>query len=188
LLRESIETARCVLESLERRRPQIEEAVQAILNAFRTGNKVLLCGNGGSACDASHLAAELVGHYKIERRALPAVSLSSDGPLLSCLGNDFAFEDIFARQVEALGNRGDILVAFTTSGNSRNVVRAIEAAGRLGVISIAFLGAGGGLARGLANIEILVESQETARIQEAHLFLLHVLMDGVEQGLTEVRI
>jgi len=173
---------------MDKLQPQIEEAAQAILSAFRTGNKVLLCGNGGSACDASHLAAELVGHYKAQRRGLPAVSLSSDGPLLSCLGNDFAFDDIFARQVEALAKPGDVLVAFTTSGNSRNVARAIEAAGRLGVTSIAFLGAGGGRARGLANIEILVEHQETARIQEAHLFLLHVLMDGIEERLTEARI
>lgn len=187
-MRKSTETAKRVLESLDKLQPQIEQAVQAVLSAFRTGNKVLLCGNGGSACDASHLAAELVGHYKAQRRGLPAVSLSSDGPLLSCLGNDFAFDDIFARQVEALGKPGDILIAFTTSGNSRNVVRAIEAATRLGLISIAFLGAGGGRARELANIEILVEHQETARIQEAHLFLLHILMDGIEGSLTEARL
>jgi D-sedoheptulose 7-phosphate isomerase len=121
-----------------------------------------------------------VGHYKIDRQALPAIALSADGALLTCLGNDFAFEHIFVRQVEALGNPGDVLIVFSTSGNSRNVLRALESARRRGLISIALLGRGGGAARGQADIELIVASEETARIQEAHQFLLHALMDIIE--------
>jgi D-sedoheptulose 7-phosphate isomerase len=141
---------------------------------------VLICGNGGSGCEAQHLAAELVGHYKTDRAALSAIALSADGALLTCIGNDFAFEEIFARQVEGLGNRGDVLLVFTTSGNSRNVVRALEAARRRGLKTIALLGRGGGAARGQADLELIVASDETARIQEAHQFLLHAIMDIIE--------
>jgi D-sedoheptulose 7-phosphate isomerase len=183
----NLEAAAGVLASLRALAPQAESAVHIILAAFRTGNKLLLCGNGGSACDASHLAAEFVGHFKADRAALPAVSLSSDGPLLSCLGNDFSFEDIFARQVEALGRPGDVLIAFSTSGNSPNIVRALETARRLDVRSIALLGRDGGRARGLADIEFIVGHQDTARVQEGHLFLLHALVEGVEENLTEGR-
>ncbi|MCI0666258.1 MAG: SIS domain-containing protein, partial [Acidobacteria bacterium] len=144
------------------------------------GHKILICGNGGSGCEAQHLAAELVGHYKTDRPAMPAIALSADGALLTCLGNDFLFEDIFARQVEALGNPDDVLIVFSTSGNSRNVLRALESARRRGLISVALLGRGGGAARGQADIELIVAHEETARIQEAHQFLLHALMDIIE--------
>jgi D-sedoheptulose 7-phosphate isomerase len=181
----SIETAKRVLEGLKPLEPVVERTAAALIRALRQGNKILVCGNGGSGCEAQHLAAELIGHYKADRASLPAIALSADGALLSCLGNDFSFDDIFARQVEGLGNRGDVLVAFTTSGNSRNVLRAIEAARRRDLTTIALLGRGGGAALGKADIELVVTSDETARIQEAHQFLLHILMDLVEAGVSK---
>jgi D-sedoheptulose 7-phosphate isomerase len=176
----TIEAAQRVLESLKRDEPLVRRIAATLQAALREGGKVLICGNGGSGCEAQHLAAELVGHYKIDRPALPAVALSADGALLTCLGNDFAFEDIFARQVTALGNPGDVLIVFTTSGNSRNVLGALEAARRRGLVTIALLGRGGGAARGQADIELIVAHDETARVQEAHQFLLHALMDIME--------
>lgn len=176
----ALESAQQVFESLKPQAPLVEQIAGTIQAALRAGGKILLCGNGGSGCEAQHLAAELVGHYKTDRAALPAIALSADGALLTCLGNDFAFEDIFARQVEAFGQRGDVLLAFTTSGNSRNVMRALEAARRRGVKTIALLGRGGGAARGRADIELIVAHDETARIQEAHQFLLHAIMDVIE--------
>ncbi len=176
----SIETAKQVIDSLKSFEPVVERIAAAMLTALRGGHKILICGNGGSGCEAQHLAAELVGHYKRDRPALPAIALSADGALLTCLGNDFAFEDIFVRQVEALGNPGDVLMVFSTSGNSRNVLRALETAHRRGMISIALLGRKGGAASGQADLELIVANDETARIQEAHQFLLHALMDLVE--------
>lgn len=176
----ALESAQQVFESLKPQAPLVEQIAATIQAALRAGGKILLCGNGGSGCEAQHLAAELVGHYKTDRAALPAIALSADGALLTCLGNDFAFEDIFARQVEAFGQSGDVLLVFTTSGNSRNVLRALETARRRGVKTIALLGRGGGAARGRADIELIVAHEETARIQEAHQFLLHAIMDVIE--------
>lgn len=180
----TIETARQVLESLKSAEPLVRQIAATMQSALDKGHKILICGNGGSGCEAQHLAAELVGHYKIDRQALPAIALSADGALLTCLGNDFAFEYIFARQVEALGHPGDVLIVFSTSGDSRNVLRALESARRRSLISIALLGRGGGEARGQADIELIIASEETARIQEAHQFLLHALMDIIEDILS----
>ena len=157
----------------------MDAASRLLLETLRRGNKVLVCGNGGSASEAQHLAAELVGRYKSDRRAFPAIAFT-DGPILTSLGNDFGFAGVFSRQVEALGAPGDLLVIFTTSGNSPNVLGALETAKARGLESIAFLGKGGGAAKGLAGCEILVQSPETARVQEAHQFLLHCIMDVVE--------
>jgi D-sedoheptulose 7-phosphate isomerase len=176
----ALESAQQVFESLKPFAPVVAEIAATMQTALRSSGKILLCGNGGSGCEAQHLAAELVGHYKTDRAALSAIALLADGALLTCIGNDFAFEDIFARQVEGLGNPGDVLLVFTTSGNSRNVVRALEAAQRRGLKTIALLGRGGGAARGQADFELIVASDETARIQEAHQFLLHAIMDIIE--------
>lgn len=179
--RTALENAQQVLASLQTHESTVEQIAATMLTAVRDGRKILLCGNGGSACEAQHLAAELAGHYQRERRALPAVALSADGALLTCIGNDFDFNDIFARQVEALGNPGDVLMMFTTSGNSPNVLQALDAARQRGLVTITLLGRGGGAARGKAILEIIVAHDDTARIQEAHQFLLHALMDIIER-------
>jgi D-sedoheptulose 7-phosphate isomerase len=176
----SLETAQQVLESLKPLAPVVARVAASLQTTLRNGGRILICGNGGSGCEAQHLAAELVGHYKTDRAALPAIALSADGALLTCLGNDFAFEEIFARQVEAFGQPGDVLLVFTTSGNSPNVLRALAVARRRSVKTIALLGRDGGAARGQADIELIVAHDETARIQEAHQFLLHAIMDIIE--------
>ncbi|MFN0123547.1 MAG: SIS domain-containing protein [Blastocatellia bacterium] len=176
----ALASAQQVFESLKPFAPVVEQIAATMQTTLGQGGRILICGNGGSGCEAQHLATELVGHYKTDRAAFSAIALSADGALLTCIGNDFAFEDIFARQVEGLGNPGDVLIVFTTSGNSRNVARALEAARQRGLKTIALLGRGGGAARGQADIELIVASDETARIQEAHQFLLHAIMDVIE--------
>ena len=162
-----------VFQSLREIRPEIDRAGELILRTLRSGGKLLLCGNGGSAAEAQHFATELVGRYFKNRRALPAVALTADGTLLSCIGNDYGYDDVFARQVEGLAQAGDLLVVFTSSGNSENVIRALRAAQRRQAATLAFLGRGGGRTRGLATCELIVPGTSGRAAQEAHLFLLH---------------
>ncbi len=176
-----------VLAELKSQAPLIDEITRAIAKALGAGQKLLTCGNGGSACQAQHFAAELMGRYRAVRPGLPALALDVDGALMSCLGNDFSFEDIFARQVQALGQPGDVLVALSTSGNSENVLRALTSARQSGMISIALLGRDGGRTKGAAALELIVAHQDTARVQEAHQFLIHAIMDGVEETLAPQR-
>ena len=165
-----------------------EEAFQRIaaeaVATLRAGGKILTCGNGGSAADAMHLAEELVGRYKNNRRSLPAVSLNGDTTLLTCIGNDFGFDQVFSRQIEGLANQNDLLICFSTSGNSPNILRAIEAAKTGRVKSVALLGKGGGKAKGKADLEIIVASNEGGRVQEAHTLLLHALLEIIERDVT----
>jgi D-sedoheptulose 7-phosphate isomerase len=144
---------------------------------------VLTAGNGGSAADALHLSEELVGRYRDNRRALPAIALVSDGTALTCIGNDFGFDQVFARQIEALGQPGDVLVLFTSSGNSANLIFALEAARKKGVKTVALLGRGGGKLKGLADAEWIVPSPSGARVQELHGWALHVILEVVENRL-----
>jgi D-sedoheptulose 7-phosphate isomerase len=163
-------------------RPAIDRAGEMILATLQRGGKLLICGNGGSAAEAAHFATELVGRYAKTRRSLPAVALSSDGSLLSCIGNDFGYEQIFARQVAGLAQRGDLLVVLTSSGNSANIIAALHAAKQAGIESIAFLGRGGGSAKGVATCDLIMPGNSGAAAQEAHLFLIHhfcELIDGV---------
>jgi D-sedoheptulose 7-phosphate isomerase len=153
---------------------------EKVVECLRNGGKVLTCGNGGSAADALHLAQELVGCYERDRRALPAVCLSADATALTCIGNDYGFERIFARGVEALGKKGDVLVAFTTSGNSPNVLAALEAARRLGVVTVVLTGKNGGKARALCDHALVVPSETTARIQEVHTLILHQWLEAID--------
>ena len=162
---------------------EVERCAQFIADALEAGGKVLTAGNGGSAADALHLSEELVGRYKNNRRALPAIALAADGTALTCIGNDFGFDQIFARQVEALGAPGDVLVLFTSSGNSQNLIRALETAKSRGVRTVALLGRGGGKLKGLADIEWLVPSSIGARVQELHGWVLHVILEVVENRL-----
>jgi D-sedoheptulose 7-phosphate isomerase len=162
---------------------EVDRCAAVIAEALQGGGKVLTAGNGGSAADALHLSEELVGRYKNNRRALPAIALASDGTALTCIANDFGFDQVFARQVEALGNKGDVLVLFTSSGNSTNLILAVEMAKTRGVKTVAFIGRGGGKLKGLADAEWVVPSAIGARVQELHGWALHVILEVVENRL-----
>src|SRR5271167_2594896 len=164
---------------------QIEAASAVIAEALLSGHKLLACGNGGSAADASHLTTEFVVRFDRERRAYPAISLASHGGDLTAIGNDYSFADLFARQVQAYGQPGDVLAVFTTSGRSENIFRALAAAKELSVKTIAFLGRDGGKCAGLADVELQVGGKITARIQEGHKFLLHTICELVEEQLAD---
>ena len=167
--------------SLARIEPAFEEAAALVVGALRAGRKVLAAGNGGSAAEAMHLAEELSGRYHADRRALPGLALCADGTALTCIGNDFGFADVFARQVEAFGSEGDVLALFTTSGNSENLLRAARAARARGVRVLAFAGRGGGALAPLSDILLDVPDAGTsAHVQEAHQVLLHALLERVE--------
>jgi D-sedoheptulose 7-phosphate isomerase len=173
------ETVR-TLQALPTLRPAIDRAGDLILATLRRGGKLLICGNGGSAAEAAHFATELVGRYQKNRRALPAIALSSDGSLLSCIGNDYGYDQTFARQVAGLARPGDLLVVLTSSGNSPNILAALQEAGRLGLESIAFLGRGGGRARGLSTCDLIMPGESGAAAQEAHLFLIHHFCERID--------
>jgi D-sedoheptulose 7-phosphate isomerase len=158
----------------------VTAAGQAIMDCLVSGRKVLTCGNGGSAADALHLSEELVGRYKGDRRALPAVCLNADVTALTCIGNDYGYDHVFSRQVEALGSPGDVLVGFTTSGNSPNVLDAFRRAKEMGLVTILVGGKDGGLAKSLCVHEIIVPSSTTARIQEVHTLILHQWLEVIE--------
>jgi D-sedoheptulose 7-phosphate isomerase len=150
---------------------------------LKNGGKILFCGNGGSAADSQHLASELTGRFIKDRRPLAAIALSTDTSALTCIGNDYSFDEIFARQVAGLGRACDLLIGISTSGNSRNVIRAVEEAQKLGMQSIGLLGNDGGKLRGLCNQSIVVPSQKTARIQECHILIGHTLCGLIEEEL-----
>ena len=162
---------------------QVQHAADMLSDALLSGHKLLACGNGGSAADASHLTTEFVVRFNQDRRPYPAISFTANGGDLTACGNDYSFDDIFARQVRAYGQRGDILFAFTTSGNSENVLRALQTAKREGVATVAFLGRDGGRTSGVADVELIVPHGITARIQEAHKLLLHTICELVELRL-----
>ena len=164
---------------------QLHNAAALCIEVFQRGGKLLICGNGGSAAEAQHLAGELMGRYKKERPPLPAVALTADSALLTCIGNDYRFEEVFARQVRGLAQPADALIAFTTSGNSPNVLLALEAAREMNIPGIAFLGGEGGKAKLAATCTLIVPHPETARVQEGHQFLMHCLMDEIEAWFRE---
>lgn len=159
---------------------KIAQVAQLMGRAFREGRKVLLFGNGGSATDAAHIAAEFVGRYKCERAPLPAIALATDIAAITCIANDYGFEELFARQVRAHGQKGDIAIAISTSGNSANVVNGVVAAKDLGLTTIAWTGGTGGKLAGLVDVAFVVPSTSTARIQESHITLGHVLCELIE--------
>ena len=161
----------------------VNEASKVIAKSFSSGNKLMLCGNGGSAADSQHIAAEMTGRFIKDRRPLPAIALTTDTSALTCIANDYSFEDVFARQVGALGRSGDVLIAISTSGNSGNVIKAMHVANELGVKVIALTGRDGGKMKSLADLSIIVPSQTTARVQEAHIFIGHIICGLVEKEL-----
>ncbi len=157
------------------------QIVQATLVSITNGGKILVAGNGGSAADAQHFAAEFVAMYKIARRAHPAVAFTTDASILTAVSNDYAFENIFSRQMEALGRKGDIFFALTTSGKSKNLINALKTAKANGVTTVALLGKGGGETKGLADHEIIIPSDNTPRIQEVQKLILHSIAEEVER-------
>lgn len=178
-LNEALET----FKSLGDLEAPLVEAANVVLDCLKSGGKILICGNGGSAADSAHIATEFTCRFQGDRRPYPAIALTVDGGLLLAIGNDYSFQDIFARQVHAYGKPGDVLIALSTSGKSRNVLSALEEARRRKLKTICLLGKSGGFTTGAADIEITVPGNVTARIQEAHKFLLHVLCEMVEPGL-----
>ena len=172
-----------LFQSLGVLEPAVNEASDLITKAFVSGNKLMLCGNGGSAADSQHIAAEMTGRFIKDRKPLPAIALTTDTSALTCIANDYSFEDIFARQVSALGRSGDVLIAISTSGNSINVIKAIHVAKELGIHVIALSGRDGGRMKSIADLSVIVPSQTTARIQEAHIFVGHVICGLVEKAL-----
>lgn len=159
------------------------QAGRAMADVLASGGKVLICGNGGSAADAQHISSELTGRFVKDRRPLAAIALTTDTSALTSIGNDYAFDDVFSRQVTALGRPGDLLVAISTSGNSRNVVKAVEAAKAASVVTLGLLGHEGGVLRTLCDHAIVVPSTVTARIQECHILIAHTLCGLVEDAL-----
>ncbi len=179
------ETVGTVTRTAERCAEHIGEASAVIADSIRRGGKVLICGNGGSAADSQHLAAELVGTLTVDRRrpAIPAIALTTDTSILTAVANDFGFEGVFARQVEALGRTGDVLIAISTSGNSEDVLLAVEVAGRQGLRTIALTGESGGKLAPMADVAIRIPSDETSHIQEAHLAVEQLIAFLVEDEL-----
>ena len=162
---------------------RIVQVVKLMATAFREGHKILLFGNGGSATDAAHIAAEFVGRYKRERDPLPAIALATDIAAITCIANDYGFEELFARQVRAHGRKGDVAIAISTSGNSPNVLRGAEAARACGLTTIGWTGGTGGKLAGVVDYPFVVPSTVTARIQESHITLGHVLCELIEEQL-----
>jgi D-sedoheptulose 7-phosphate isomerase len=180
VLRAQLDDHRAVAAEVENLLPTLGDLTDRLCRAFTACGRVYTFGNGGSAADAQHLAAELVGRYLRDRRPLPAIALTVDPSVVTCIANDYDFEQVFSRQIEALAGPGDVVIGFTTSGRSGNVVNGLEAARRVGATTVLFAGGDGGSARRLADIALLVPSTVTARIQEMHLLLLHLLSEGVD--------
>jgi D-sedoheptulose 7-phosphate isomerase len=181
----ALDESLATLAALRELEGAIERAANRCITTLRRDGKLLICGNGGSAAEAMHLTGELVGRYKVERRPLAAITLGTDPVVASCIGNDYCFEDAFSRQVRALGRPGDVLIVFSTSGRSANILEAMRAARQAEIATIAFLGRDGGTALALADEAIVVRHTDTARIQEGHQFLMHSLMDLLEASIAQ---
>ncbi|HCI44391.1 MAG TPA: phosphoheptose isomerase [Candidatus Omnitrophica bacterium] len=180
IFRESI---RVKEETLKNNSEKIVQSVESIRKLFTRNGKILFFGNGGSAADSQHIAAEFIGRFRKERRALPAIALTTDTSILTALGNDYSFDVIFARQIEGLAQRGDLAFGISTSGNSRNVIEGIKQAKKMGLKTISLTGCGGGKLAPLTDISIIVPSAETARIQESHICIAHAICELVEERI-----
>ncbi len=161
----------------------IETVSKTIIECIRRGGKLLICGNGGSAADSQHFAAELVGRFMIDRRALPAIALTTDTSILTAVGNDYGYDDVFVRQIDAICNPGDVVVGISTSGNSVNVVKAVARAKEMGAVTVCLLGNKGGYLKSAAKFAYVVNSTESARIQEVHIMIEHIICQIVESEL-----
>lgn len=180
LAESSIETKR---EFFSAHSGLVVRAAETMIQSLRSGGKILVFGNGGSAADAQHIAGELVNRFHFDRPALPAVALTTDTSVLTSIGNDSSFDFVFSRQIEALGRAGDIALAISTSGNSPNVIEAVKSAKRLGMITIALLGHDGGRLASLADLPVIVEHRSTPRIQEVHMTVAHIVCELIESEM-----
>ena len=164
----------------EEKEETTEKVAKDLAEVFTNGNKVLICGNGGSNCDALHFAEEFTGRFRKERRALPAIAIS-DSSHITCVGNDYGFDYIFSKGVEAYGKEGDMFIGISTSGNSGNVIKAVERAKELGMKTVALLGKDGGKLKGMCDYEFIIPGETSDRIQEIHMMILHIIIEGVER-------
>jgi len=183
-LEEHLATINLVLEI----KPTIAEMAGKLIGTLSRGGKILICGNGGSAADSQHFAAELVGRFEKERRGLPAIALTTDTSILTAIGNDYGFDRVFSRQVEALATPTDLLIGISTSGNSENVLQAIAAAKEIGCVTCGLTGRDGGKIAGAVDLNINIPVQRTARAQEAHLTILHILCELIEADFTNKKV
>lgn len=161
----------------------IQKSCEIVVKTIQNGNKIFICGNGGSAADAQHIAAEFTGRYKSERNPLAAIALTTDTSALTAIGNDYGFDFVFVRQLQALAKNGDALIAISTSGNSKNVIKAINFAKENGIKVIGFSGKGGGEMRNLCDLNLIVPSNDTARIQEMHIFIAHTICQAIDDSV-----
>tara|TARA_B100001057_G_C22340876_1_gene753235 strand:+ start:92 stop:610 length:519 start_codon:yes stop_codon:yes gene_type:complete len=169
------------MEKAEKNSYAIKKATSLIIKALRSKKVIFTCGNGGSASQASHLTAELLGRYKKKRRSLPSMSLNANESVVTCISNDFGYDNLFSRQLEGLGKKGDILISYSTSGKSKNILNAIKSAKEKGMVTISLLGNKGGLCKGKSDCEIIIKSASTALIQEKHLEVTHMLCDDIDK-------
>ena len=183
LLQQAIEDCIATTRSLASFEEPVRRTAKMVLECLGSGHKLLVCGNGGSASDATHLATEFLCRFREDRRPYPAITLTANGEFITAVCNDYHADEIFARQVWGLGQPGDLLIAFTTSGKSRNILKALEEAKRRGLHSICFLGRDGGFTKGIATLDIIAPGSSTARIQEAQKLLFHVMCEQVELEL-----
>src|SRR6056300_1910887 len=172
-----------VLNSIDLLAPQIETVANQMIQALKKGKAIFWCGNGGSASDAQHLAGELVGRFVGDRKPLKSMALNADSAVMTCIVNDYGYEHLFSRQIEGLGTKGDVLIGISTSGNSANVLNAFKCAKNIGINTIGLLGNGGGKANKIVDNSIIIPSKTTARIQEMHILVGHILCDLIENGL-----
>ena len=172
-----------VASQIESLKAQIQSIAQTLIQALKDHKTIFWCGNGGSASDSQHLAGELIGRFVGDRKPLKSIALNADSAVMTCIVNDYGYEHIFSRQVEGLGTKGDVLIGITTSGNSQNVLNAYQTANEIGMKTIGLLGKGGGKAASLVQQSIIVPSNTTARIQEMHILIGHILCDLIEEGL-----
>ncbi len=163
---------------------KIAQASQMVIDTLKGGHKLFLCGNGGSAADSQHIAAEFVGRFQKERKAWPAIALTTDTSALTALGNDYTFDIVFSRQLQALGNKGDVLIGISTSGNSKNVIEALKTAKIMGIKTIGVTGGSGGQMLPYCDVALIAASPKTARIQESHIVIFHIICEIVENTLT----
>ncbi len=172
---------KCIDELLDK----INVLIYEIISTYSNNGKVILFGNGGSAADAQHVSGELLGHYKLDRESLPAIALTTDSSVLTCIANDYSFSEVFSRQIDGLGNPEDLVIGITTSGNSENVNKALKKAKDKGIFTVGFTGTSGGKTKDIVDLLINVPSKQTPRIQEAHITIFHIICEAVEKKMEE---